>query len=139
MRAWDLNLTLDSTAELPIFLRIARAISNEIRRHRLRPGDPLPGSRTLARALQVHRNTILAAYTELVQEGWIETKQAGGTFISRTLPDARPRRVAGMTASRAHAPAPAGFDLRPGLDNGGAPPVVPSVLQRALEDCAPYP
>jgi len=139
MRAWDLNLTLDSTAELPIFLRIARAISNEIRRHRLRPGDPLPGSRTLARALQVHRNTILAAYTELVQEGWIETKQAGGTFVSRTLPDARPRRVAGMRASRPQPRATAGFDLRPGLDNGGAPVVAPSFLERAVADCAPFP
>src|SRR6266849_6386811 len=139
MRAWDLNLTLDSTGGLPIFLRIARAISNEIRRHRLRPGDPLPGSRTLAKAMQVHRNTILAAYTELVQEGWIETKQAGGTFVSRTLPDARPRGVARMTASRAQAPAPAGFDLRPGVDNGGAPAVGLSVVQRAVADCAPYP
>src|SRR6266849_6640225 len=138
MRAWDLNLTLDSTAELPIFLRIARAISNEIRRHRLRPGDPLPGSRTLAKAMQVHRNTILAAYTELVQEGWIETKQAGGTFVSRTLPDARPRGVAGMTAPRASVAARTGFDLSPGLDNG-APAVVPSVLQRALAGCVPYP
>jgi DNA-binding transcriptional MocR family regulator len=53
MRAWDLNLTLDPAADLPIFLQIARAISNEVRRHRLRPGDPLPGSRTLAKALQV--------------------------------------------------------------------------------------
>jgi GntR family transcriptional regulator/MocR family aminotransferase len=139
MRAWDVNLTLDSTDGLPIFLRIARAISNEIRRHRLRPGDSLPGSRTLAKALQLHRNTILAAYTELIQEGWIETKQAGGTFVSRTLPDARPRRIAGMTASRAHPPAPAGFDLSPGMDSGGASVVGPSVLQRALADCAPYP
>jgi GntR family transcriptional regulator/MocR family aminotransferase len=61
MRAWDLNLTLDPAADLPIFLQIARTISNEVRRHRLRPGDPLPGSRTLAKALQVHRNTVVAA------------------------------------------------------------------------------
>src|SRR5260370_37626549 len=100
MRAWDLNLTLDSTAGLPIFLRIARAISNEIRRHRLRRGGPLPGSRTLAKALQVHRNTILAPYTEWVREGWIETKQAASTSVSRTLPRTRPRGPAAMTAHR---------------------------------------
>ncbi|HXN40580.1 MAG TPA: aminotransferase class I/II-fold pyridoxal phosphate-dependent enzyme, partial [Myxococcaceae bacterium] len=130
MRAWDLNLTLDSTAGLPIFLRIARAISSEIRRQRLRPGDPLPGSRTLAKALQVHRNTILAAYTELVQEGWIETKQAGGTFVSRTLPDARPRGAAG-TAPRASVAARTGFDLGPGVDNGEPPPYPRGTLNLA--------
>src|SRR5258708_31864691 len=121
MPPWVLNLTLDSTAGLPMFLRIARAISNEVRRHRLRPGDPLPGSRTLAKALQVHRNTIVAAYTELFQEGWIETKRAGGTFVSRTLPDARPRGFGGSATPRGNVPARAGFDLRPDLDTGAAP------------------
>src|SRR5712692_5328222 len=87
MPKWDLNLTLDDVPAMPVFLRIARAISNEVRRGRLRPGDPLPGSRTLAQALQVHRNTVVASYAELVQEGWIETRRAGGTFISRVLPD----------------------------------------------------
>src|SRR5499426_4685539 len=116
MRSWDLNLSLDSAAELPTFLRIARAISNEVRRHRLRPGDPLPGSRTLAKALQVHRNTVVAAYNELLQEGWIETRRAGSTFISRTLPDVRPRALAGMTAPRGQVPARPGFDLPPAVD-----------------------
>lgn len=124
MRTWDLNLSLDSAAELPTFLRIARAISNEVRRHRLRPGDPLPGSRTLAKALQVHRNTVVAAYLELFQEGWIETRRAGGTFVSRTLPDVRPRGFAGMTAPRASVPTQPGFDLGPGV-HSGEPPLYP--------------
>jgi len=94
-----------------MFLRIARAISNEVRRQRLRPGEPLPGSRTLAKALQVHRNTVVAAYNELLQEGWIETRRAGSTFVSRTLPDLRPRALAGMTAPRGQVPARPGFDL----------------------------
>jgi GntR family transcriptional regulator/MocR family aminotransferase len=112
MRAWDLNLSLDTTAGLPVFLKIARAISNEVRRHRLRPGDPLPGSRTLAKALQVHRNTVVSAYVELLREGWIETRRAGGTFVSRTFPDVNPRGFA-PTAPRLSVPARAGFDLRP--------------------------
>jgi GntR family transcriptional regulator/MocR family aminotransferase len=117
MRAWDLNLSLEPAAAQPIFLRIARAISNDVRRHRLRPGDPLPGSRTLAKALRVHRNTVVAAYSELLKEGWIETRRAGGTFVSRMLPDARPRRFDSMTAPRANMPARPGFDLRPGAES----------------------
>jgi len=131
MRAWDLNLTLDTTADLPMFLRIARAISNEVRRHRLRPGDPLPGSRTLAKALQVHRNTIVAAYLELLREGWIETRRAGGTFVSRTLPDAAPRGFAGKSALRESVPARPGFDLRPSLQNDEPPPWPPGTLNLA--------
>lgn len=113
MSKWDLNLTLDDSPAMPVFLRIARAISNEVRRGRLRPGDPLTGSRTLAQQLQVHRNTVVASYAELVQEGWVETRRAGGTFISRVLPDRAPRRFAGMSAPRLDLPPQLGFDLRP--------------------------
>jgi GntR family transcriptional regulator/MocR family aminotransferase len=131
MRPWDLNLSLDFAAGLPMFLRIARAISNEVRRHRLRPGDPLPGSRTLAKALQVHRNTVVAAYVELLREGWIETRRAGGTFGSRTLPDVTPRRFEGMTAPRAKVPAQAGFDLGPAVESGEPPPYPRGTLNLA--------
>jgi GntR family transcriptional regulator / MocR family aminotransferase len=125
MRAWDLNLTLDTTSDLPMFLRIARAISNEVRRHRLRPGDSLPGSRTLAKALEVHRNTVVAAYLELSREGWIETRRAGGTFVSHTLPDAAPHGFADKSALRLSVPARPGFDLRPSLQSD-EPPSWPS-------------
>ena len=103
MRAWDLNLTVEPASGTPMFLRIARAISNDVCRQRLRPGDRLPGTRTLAKALQVHRNTVVAAYNELLREGWIETKQAGSTCVSRTLPDVRPRALDStcLTLSRA--------------------------------------
>jgi GntR family transcriptional regulator/MocR family aminotransferase len=131
MRAWDLNLTLDPAAGLPVFLQIARAITNEVRRRRLRPGDPLPGSRTLAKALQVHRNTVVAAYLELLQEGWIETRRAGSTFVSRTLPDAIPRSFAGKSAPRPSVPARAGFDLGPGVQSDEPPPVPHGTLNLA--------
>src|SRR5262250_2387531 len=117
MRAWDLNLTLDDSDGLPVFLQIARGISNEVRRRRLKPGEPLPGTRTLAKALQVHRNTVVAAYNELLREGWIETKHAGSTCVSRTLPDVRPRALAGMAAPRREVPARPGFDLSPVLES----------------------
>src|SRR5262252_5433332 len=121
MRAWDLNLTLDDSDGLPVFLQIARGISNEVRRQRLRPGEQLPGSRTLAKALQVHRNTVVAAYNELLKEGWIETRQAGSTFISRTLPDVQPRAFAGMTAPRGKVPARLGFDFPRAVESGERP------------------
>jgi GntR family transcriptional regulator/MocR family aminotransferase len=71
----------------PAFLRIARAISGDISRGRLKAGDRLPGSRTLARHLGVHRNTAIAAYDELAAQGWVETRPAGGTYVAGDIPN----------------------------------------------------
>jgi GntR family transcriptional regulator/MocR family aminotransferase len=112
---WELNIDLGpgKSSEQPVFLRLARAISDDVKRGRLRPGDALPGSRTLARALGVHRNTVLAAYAELVAEGWIASEPAAGTFVSPALPDVEPRRFARAAAPRRALPARLGFDLHP--------------------------
>jgi GntR family transcriptional regulator/MocR family aminotransferase len=76
----------------PLFVQIARAIAADIRRGRLTSRSRLPGSRELAKRLDAHRNTVLAAYAELEQEGWITTERARGTFVAEVLPEPRPRR-----------------------------------------------
>jgi GntR family transcriptional regulator/MocR family aminotransferase len=85
MREWELSLPVEDS-QAPLFARIARALSDEIRRGRLKPGDALPGSRALAETLGVHRNTVLHAYGELEAEGWIASERARGTFVSPSLP-----------------------------------------------------
>jgi GntR family transcriptional regulator/MocR family aminotransferase len=116
-RRWDLVLDVDRDAALPPFLQIARALTADIQRGRLRPGDRLPGSRQLAASLDVHRNTVLAALAELTAEGWIETAAGRGTFVTREIPEARARPFSRRLTIRAHVPARAGFALRePPLD-----------------------
>ena len=89
-------------------LQIARSITQDIRRGRLRPGDRLPGSRRLAVTLRVHRNTVLAALTELMAEGWIETAAGRGTFVTRALPGrARPALLEAARVSHEGAVTPA--------------------------------
>lgn len=88
MARWDLTLELDRNNRTPLYLQIARAISDDVRRGRLRPGDPLPGTRTLARSLGVQRLTVIAAFDELVAEGWIINLPARGAIVSPELPDA---------------------------------------------------
>src|SRR5580700_319266 len=112
--SWELALALDPAADAPVFLQIARAVADDVRRGRLRPGAELPGSRALAISLGVHRNTVLAAYRELAAEGWVEASAARGTFVSRALPDPAPRRFAAKAAPRAAVPSRLGFDLGPG-------------------------
>lgn len=92
MAKWELVLELDRQHPVPLYLQIARAITGDIRRGRLHPGDALPGTRTLAKSLGVQRLTVVAAYDELSAEGWIVTSSARGTFVSPELPDPTPRR-----------------------------------------------
>src|SRR5206468_11937479 len=87
MARWELAIELDRRKRVPLYLQIARAISEDVRRGRLHPGDLLPGTRTLARTLDVQRMTVVAAFDELLAEGWIETHPARGTIVSTDLPD----------------------------------------------------
>lgn len=90
----------------PIFLALARAITEEIERGRLKPRDPLPGTRALSRTLKLNRNTVDAAYHELTMQGWLATEPSRGTFVAEDLPDiiqragaARPTSAMDMLAS----------------------------------------
>jgi len=103
---WTPALRLDSSADLPLFLQIARAVTDDVQRGRLRPGDRLPGSRSLAASVGVHRNTVLAAYDELAAEGWVTTTAGSGTRVSFDLPE-RPVTPSAPTTDRL------GFPLRP--------------------------
>lgn len=107
-------MTLTREKGIPLYRQIARAITDDIRRGRLRAGDALPGSRTLARALGVQRLTVVTAYDELTAEGWIVSRPARGAFVSPALPEARPRNLAAGHALRAGVPERVAFHLEPG-------------------------
>lgn len=64
MAQWDLTIQLDREREETLYLQIASAIQDGIRKGRFRPGDALPGTRALAESLGVNRNTALTAYRE---------------------------------------------------------------------------
>src|SRR5262245_54594088 len=94
MARWEFALALDRSRGRPLSQQIARALAGEIERGRLRPGQRLPGSRTLARTLRVHRQTVVSALEELVAEGWLVSRRRSGTFVAEGLPDVRPRGLA---------------------------------------------
>ncbi|HEU5453399.1 MAG TPA: PLP-dependent aminotransferase family protein [Terriglobales bacterium] len=110
MARWEVSFAVERRGGVPLFQQIASAITSDIRRGRLRPGDALPGTRSLARALGVQRLTVVAAFDELVAEGWIVNQRARGAFVSRDLPDPKPRRFA-PGEGPASAAARTGFDL----------------------------
>lgn len=121
MQSWDLALDLErAPRELPLFRRIAHAIAQDIASGRLKPGERLPSSRSLAEQLQLNRNTVVAAFGELDRGGWIEGDGARGTRVRLALPSPAP--------SPPRSPAQgAGFDLPPDLPRASIAPRGPSM------------
>ncbi|HEU5107220.1 MAG TPA: PLP-dependent aminotransferase family protein [Micromonosporaceae bacterium] len=76
----DLQVKLDGQRDLAG--QIYRQIRAVILTGRLRPGDPVPATRELARRLGVARSTVGAAYDRLAGEGFLDSRVGAGTFVS---------------------------------------------------------
>jgi GntR family transcriptional regulator/MocR family aminotransferase len=90
-------LGIDRASPVPVLRQLYFGIRQSILDGRLPPGARLPPSRALAQRLGLARNTVVAAYEQLIAEGFAEGRIGAGTEVSRTLPqavEAPPRRVA---------------------------------------------
>lgn len=92
IRPWNLTVHLDTASDQALYLQIADAIIVDIRSGRLKSGDALPGSRILAKQLQVNRNTVVEALNVLLNEEWLIAKERKGTFVAHHLPLQRSNR-----------------------------------------------
>ncbi|MFT3828033.1 MAG: PLP-dependent aminotransferase family protein [Chitinophagaceae bacterium] len=72
-----------------------QALRDAIRRGVLRPAEPLPSTRLLARSLNVARGTVVEAFEQLVAEGFLESRGRGTTRVAAapTRPREESRRV----------------------------------------------
>jgi GntR family transcriptional regulator / MocR family aminotransferase len=122
MTAFHISLVGRKDLSGEIYRQIRRAVLDR----RLRPGDPLPPGRELARALAVSRATVTVAYERLAAEGFATSRQGSGTFVSESITlagrEKTGRRSTGVLRPRpiweAMAPLPAfdtvRFDFRTG-------------------------
>lgn len=115
---------------------IYRSVVDAILGGRLRPGDRLPAARDLARRLDIARNTVVAAYDELVAEGFLVTLVGAGTFVADDAPvsAALPRRA---PHGRGVAPRPAWVSRGPGFAARHAPARID--LSVGVPDAALFP
>ncbi|MFD2562505.1 MocR-like pyridoxine biosynthesis transcription factor PdxR [Aquimarina rubra] len=87
------NIDLDRNSSRHLYLQLCDQIIGFIKSGKLAPSSKLPGSRKLSEDLEVHRKTVVAAYDELISQGWIESIPARGTFISQDLPIVSPKKL----------------------------------------------
>ncbi len=85
MGAFD-ELNLDADADLPLYLQVAEGVVRALADGRLRSGDSVPGTRTLAERLGVSRNVAVAAFQELMAQGILTCEVGSGTRIAASLP-----------------------------------------------------
>lgn len=72
-----------------LHVRLYRRLREMIETGSWPPGTLLPSSRVLANDLGLSRNTASIALEHLVAEGWAESRNRSGVFVSRRLPVAR--------------------------------------------------
>ncbi|NLI40022.1 MAG: PLP-dependent aminotransferase family protein [Caldisericales bacterium] len=72
---------LERNGKTSLVQQIKQGITNLIASGDLRKGSRLPSTRDLARTLKVNRNTVVAAYELLSQEGYIVSQVGQGTVI----------------------------------------------------------
>lgn len=66
----------------PISRQIVDGVRMKIRTGELSPGSQLPSVRGLAQQLGINPNTVAKSYAELTAEGWLDSRQGLGLFVS---------------------------------------------------------
>ena len=85
-------IAIDRKASLPLHKQIYDSFRQHITHGNLRAGQQMPSTRALALELKVSRIPVLTAYSQLLAEGYCESRAGAGTFISRSLPRQEPPR-----------------------------------------------
>ncbi|MDD5944875.1 MAG: PLP-dependent aminotransferase family protein [Clostridia bacterium] len=67
----------------PLYFQIYSQLKEEIEQGRLRAGDKLFSKRKMAESLNVSVNTVETAYSQLLSEGFIESRPKSGFYVSQ--------------------------------------------------------
>src|SRR5688572_14934744 len=117
-RAFLFRLEPDKSVTLQAQLR--RMLVSAILDGQILPGAPLPSCRSLAQTLKVARNTVVLAYQDLVEEGFLIARERSGFFVNPEILTGRAKGTA--LESKVFEPASdqapdwaARFKSRPGL------------------------
>lgn len=77
-----MDIKINHHTHTPIYLQIVNQIKEMIIKGEITDGFVLPSERAMAKRLNVHRNTIIKAYTELKAEDFLASSQGKGYMVS---------------------------------------------------------
>lgn len=79
---WAQMFELPDRPALPLKARLREAVVREILGGRIAEGTAMPSSRDLARLMDLSRNTVTAAYQQLVGDGFLVARRRSGVFVA---------------------------------------------------------
>ena len=82
-----MDILLDNHSGVPIYTQIYTQIRSQITDGTIRPDEPLPSIRALAKDLRISVITTKRAYEELEQDGYIYTIAGKGSFAAELNPN----------------------------------------------------
>lgn len=82
---WFETLQLDRDGDAALYQQLYNQLRDGILRGVLSSGLRLPGTRSLAKKLELARNTVLAAYEQLQAEGFLESQAGAGFWVAEGL------------------------------------------------------
>ena len=75
------NVLIERGSSVPIQRQLYAILRSGILRGRLSSGSSLPPTRAFAKQLGIGRNTVIAAYDQLLAEGFVDARQGSGTWV----------------------------------------------------------
>ena len=78
-----MDIIISNSSGQPIYEQICRQIKGALASGKLKPGEPLPSIRNLARDLRISVITTKRAYEELERDGFICTVAGKGSFVAQ--------------------------------------------------------
>jgi len=98
---------LDRSGDVPLVRQIYRQVRAAVLSGALPAGTKLPSSRAMATRLGIARTSVVAAYEQLLAEGYAEGRHGSGTFVAADLTELLGRRHATRPLKPWATPAPA--------------------------------
>lgn len=133
---------LDRAAPATLSGQVYDAVRQLILAATLKPSQRLPASRQLATDLGLARNTVIDAYAQLCDEGYVVSRVGAGSFVASTLPESQlharlpevepagaGRRGAPVVSARLSARGTAVLDEVAIWEGGGFAPCVPELSE----------
>lgn len=80
--AWRSLLGISHSAEMGLQVQLRKALSTAIADGRLSSLTPLPSSRSLSQMLAISRTTVSLAYQQLVDDGYLVSRERQGYFVN---------------------------------------------------------
>lgn len=97
----EFPVELDRTLEAPLPVQLAAALREAIDAGTLRPAEPVPATRELSRRISVARGVVVAAYEQLIAEGYLVAMHGRGTAVNPELAPAAADAASRERAERA--------------------------------------